>query len=215
MITGQVTTGWDAEKLYSVAYSTETRLINGLYGAVLPLEDVVHSDTGITSHYIGSITKDVYDNIAESITTSSALAFWNHDNTLKVRKIIVDFSKDTFLDDKRHSIVGLNNVVKLVAKCVDQHGAVWNDVPQVQIKNMAKREFAVSINGTDPATYKLSVPSNTEVAFTMQDQGRVTIRFKVVIPELSSVWLTVYPELYAYNTADLAAFTAWANSQPK
>jgi hypothetical protein len=215
MITGQVTTGWDAEKLYSVAYSTETRLISGLYGAILPLGDVVHSDTGITSHYIGAITKDIYDNIAESITTSSALAFWNHDNTLKVRKIIVDFDKDTFLDEKRHSIVGLNNVVKLIAKCVDQHGTVWNDIPQVQIKNMAKREFAVSINGVDPASYKLSVPSNTSVAFTLQDQGRVTIRFKVTIPELSSVWLTVYPELYAYNTADLAAFSAWANSQPK
>jgi hypothetical protein len=92
---------------------------------------------------------------------------------------------------------------------------VWNDVTQVQIKNMAKREFAVSINGADPAAYKQSVPSNSMVAFTLQDQGRVTIRFKVTIPELSSVWLSVYPELYAYNTADLAALTTWANSQPK
>jgi hypothetical protein len=215
MTTGQVTTGWDAEKLYSVAFSTETRLISGLYGATLPVEDVAHSDTGMTSHYIGAITKDMYDNIAESITTSSALAFWNHDNTLKVRKIIVDFAPDTFLDNKRHSIVGIGNVVKLIPKCVDQHGTVWNDVTQVQIKNMAKREFAVSINGADPAAYKQSVPSNSMVAFTLQDQGRVTIRFKVTIPELSSVWLSVYPELYAYNTADLAALTTWANSQPK
>jgi hypothetical protein len=36
-----------------------------------------------------------------------------------------------------------------------------------------------------------------------------------MVPELSDVWISVYPELIGYNDAQMADFKTWLASQPK
>lgn len=204
-----MTAGWTADNLYSITFSTQTRLIIGLFGAIVPFADVTHTDTNIESHYLGQIDKAMYQTIVESINNPHCLAFWMPDNSLKIRRLTVDLGPGTYIDNSRNSIVGLNNTVTLIPKCVDDKGNIWTDIQIIDIKNMEKKNFAVSIAGQPPANYKATSSNNQPVTFTMEDQGRVTIRFKVVIPELSALWLSVYPELYAYDDENLAKFTDW------
>jgi hypothetical protein len=211
--TPQLASGWKEESLYSISYNMTSRVIVGLFGAITPFTDVVHSDTNLDSHYVGKMTKDMYDHIANSISNPISVAFWNQDNTLKIRKILVDFGSNTFMDGQRGAIVGLNNTVTLIPKCVDIDGNVCTDITNVQIKNMKKLEFAMSINGQDASNYKATCSNGGTVTIHMADQGRATLRFKVTLPELTDLWLSVYPELYAYKEADLAKLTTWAASQ--
>jgi hypothetical protein len=207
--------GWSETNLYSITYDLSSGLIVGLYGAIAPFVDIINTAANTDNHYLGAITQDMYDAIANSIYNPISLAFWNPANsTLKIRKIIVNFGPNTYLDGQRQCIVGLNNTITLIPQCVDQNGAVWNDVTTVQIKNMAKTEFAVSIAGQPTSDYKGTCTNNQPVTLTLQVQGRVTIRFKVLVPELTTTWLSVYPELYAYNSDGLAALNAWAATQP-
>ena len=205
--------GWKEDNLYSVSYDMTTRMVTGLFGALVPFEDIIHSDTNLDNHYLGAISQELYNNIGESISNPVSLAFWNTDNTLKVRKILVDAGPGTYLDGKREAFVGLNNTVTLIPKCVDQHGKVWSDVTIVQIKNMGKLEIPMSINGQAASAYKGTVANGEPVSFELQKQGRATVRFKIAVPELSTLWLSVYPELYAYTDEALAGLTAWASAQ--
>ena len=207
---GTLNTGWTADKLYSITFSTVNRMIGGLAGAIAPFDDVIHSDTNTESHYLGQITQDMYNAIAESITNPHQLAFWNTDNTLKIRKILVNFGTNTFLDNSRNSIVGIGNTITLIPEVVDENGTVWSDITQLQIKNMSKLDFPVSINGQDPSLYKSTSTNGSPITFQLPERGRVTIRIKAIIPELSSIWLSVYPELYGYDAAGLANLAAWA-----
>ena len=212
--TPQIASGWKEENLYSISYNMTSRVVCGLFGAITPFTDVVHTDTNLDSHYVGKMTQEMYDQIANSISNPISIAFWNTDNTLKIRKILVDFGPNTFMDGQRGAIVGLNNTVTLIPKCVDENGNVCTDVSTVDIKNMKKLEFAMSINGQDNSNYKATGTNGTPVTIHLADQGRATIRFKVILPELSDLWLSVYPELYAYKDADLAKLATWAASQP-
>ena len=206
--------GWAADNLYSIAYDMTTRMITGLFGALAPFQDIVHSNTNLDNHYLGAISEELYNSIGESISNPVSLAFWNEDNTLKVRKILVDAGTGTYLDGKREAFVGLNNTVTLIPKCIDQYGNVWNDVTVVQIKNMGKLEVPMSINGQAASAYKDTVANGESVTFALQQQGRATVRFKILVPELSTIWLSVYPELYAYTDEALAGLTEWAAAQP-
>ena len=206
--------GWAEDNLYSIAYDMTTRMITGLFGALAPFQDIVHSNTNLDNHYLGAISEELYNSIGESISNPVSLAFWNQDNTLKVRKILVDAGAGTYLDGKREAFVGLNNTVTLIPKCIDQYGNVWNDVTVVQIKNMGKLEVPLSINGQASSAYKATVANGESVTFALQQQGRATVRFKILVPELSTIWLSVYPELYAYTDEALAGLTEWAAAQP-
>ena len=203
-------TGWTADKLYSISFSTVNRMIGGLYGAIAPFDDVIHSDTNTDVHYLGQISEDMYKNIADSIVNPHQIAFWNSDNTLKIRKAVVDFGPNTFIDNTRNSIVGIDNTITLIPKIVDQDGKVWSDITQLQIKNMSKLDFPVSINGQDPSSYKATSNNGQPITFQIPEKGRVTIRIKALLPELSSIWLSVYPELYGYDATGLANLAAWA-----
>jgi len=189
-------------------------MVTGLFGALVPFEDIEHSDTNLDTHYLGAISEALYNSIGESISNPVSLAFWNEDNTLKVRKILVDAGTGTYLDGKRESFVGLNNTVTLIPKCIDQNGDMWDDVTVVQIKNMGKLEVPMSINGQAASAYKATVANGEAVTFQLQQQGRATVRFKILVPEVSTIWLSVYPELYAYTNEALAGLTEWAAAQP-
>jgi hypothetical protein len=211
----KLTANWSADNTYSITFSIDSRLINGLFGAPVPFQDVVHSDTGVETHYLGTITQEMYQLIVESINNPHCLAFWMADQTLKIRRLTVNLGPGTYLDNARNALVGLNNTVTLIPQCVDNHGTVWSDVQIIDIKNMEKKNFAISINEQDSAQYKTTSTNNQPVTFRMMDKGRATLRFKVVIPELTTLWLSVYPELYAYDQANLDKFTAWAATQTK
>jgi len=208
-----LSSGWAEGNLYSISFDKTHRMITGLFGAIAPFDDIIHSDTNLENHYLGAISQELYNSIGESISNPVSLAFWNEDNTLKVRKILVDTGPSTYLDGKREAFVGLNNTVTLVPKCVDQHGNIWNDVTTIQIKNMGKLEIPMSINGQAASAYKGTVANGEPVVFELQKQGRATVRFKITVPELETLWLSVYPELYAYTDEALAGLTAWAAAQ--
>jgi hypothetical protein len=204
-----IQTGWTADKQYSINFSTVNRLITGLYGAIAPFEDVVHSDTNMESHYLGQISKEVYDNIAESIINPGQLVFWTSENKIKLRKAVVDFGPNTYIDNTRNAIVGLDNLVTLIPRIVDETGNNWADITEIQIKNMGKLDFPININGGDPATYKASVPNGSTVTFQLGKRGRATLRVKAMVPEVDHVWISLYPELYGYDDDQLAKLAAW------
>jgi hypothetical protein len=208
-----ISTGWTETKLYSITYSTVNRLINGLFGAVAPFDDVVHADENVASHYLGTISKDMYDSIAQSIIDPGQLVFWTEQNTIKLRKVLVDFGPNTYIDDKRNAIVGVDNLITLVPKIVDQDGTVWTDITEIQIKNMNKLEFPISINSGNSADYKASVTNGATVTFKLENRGRATLRFKAIVPELSHIWISLYPELYGYDDEGLAKLADWASKQ--
>jgi hypothetical protein len=212
--TPQLSTGWSETSLYSIAYNITSRVICGLYGAITPFTDVVHTDTNIDSHYVGTMSEQMYDEIAISINNPISIAFWNTDNTIKVRKIIVEFGANTYIDGQRNAIVGIDNTVTLIPKCVDENGAICTDITTVDIKNMKKLEFAMSIAGQPDSSYKATCGNGSPVVIQLTDQGRATIRFKVILPELTNLWLSIYPELYAYKPADLPKLATWAAAQP-
>jgi len=207
--------GWTADKNYSISFSTINRLITGLYGAIAPFADIIHNDTNTENHYIGTLTEDMYNVISESILNPSHLSFWMPDNTLKIRKAVVDFGPNTYLDGKRKAIVGINNVITLIPKIVDINGTVWPDVTEIQIKNLQKLDFPMSINGGDPSAYKASSTNGAPITFALDKIGRATIRIKATVPELSDVWISVYPELMGYDSEQMATFNAWLQIQPK
>lgn len=208
-----ITTGWTEDKQYSITYSTVNRLINGLFGSIASFEDVVHADTNVASHYLGTISREMYDNIAESIVNPGQLVFWTEQNTIKLRKVLVDFGPNTYLDDKRNAIVGVDNLITLVPKIVDQDGTVWPDITEIQIKNMNKLEFPISINNGNSSEYKTSVANGASVTFKLEKRGRSTLRFKAIVPELSHIWISLYPELYGYDDEGLAKLATWVASQ--
>jgi len=207
--------GWTADKNYSISFSTVNRLITGLYGAIAPFADIIHSDTNTENHYIGTLTEDMYNVISESILNPSHLSFWMPDNTLRIRKAVVDFGPNTYLDAQRKAIVGVNNVITLIPKIVDINGTVWPDVTEIQIKNLQKLDFPMSINGGDPSAYKASSTNGAPITFALDKIGRATIRIKAMVPELSDVWISVYPELIGYDSTQMATFNTWLQTQPK
>jgi len=204
-----IQTGWTADKQYSINFSTINRLITGLYGAIAPFEDVVHSDSNMGSHYLGQISKEYYDNIAESIINPGQLVFWTAENKIKLRKAVVDFGPNTYIDNTRNAIVGIDNLITLIPRIVDEHGKNWSDVTEIQIKNMGKLDFPININGGDPATYKASAPNGSTVTFQLGKRGRATLRVKAMVPEVDHVWISLYPELYGYDDDQLAKLAAW------
>jgi hypothetical protein len=207
--------GWTADKNYSISFSTVNRLITGLYGAIAPFADIIHTDTNTENHYIGTLTENMYNVISESILNPSHLSFWMPDNTLRVRKAVVDFGPNTYLDGKRKAIVGVDNLITLIPKIVDINGTVWPDVTEVQIKNLQKLDFSMSINGADESEYKVKSTNGAPITFALNKLGRATIRIKAMVPELSDVWISVYPELMAYDNTQMADFKTWLASQPK
>lgn len=208
-----VNTGWAESKEYSITFSTISRVVVGLFGAIAPFEDIIHSDENIESHYLGPISEEMYKTLSESIMNPHQLAFWNTDNTLKIRRIIVDFGSNTYLDNQRSALVGLGNTLTLIPKVVDQNGNLWSDITQLQVKNMSKLGFSASINNLDPENYKVPAINGQAITVKLGTTGRMTLRIKAVVPELSSVWLSVYPELYGYDESQLTNLAAWAATQ--
>jgi len=208
-----IKTGWTAEKKYSINFSTVNRLITGLFGAIAPFEDIIHSDTNLESHYLGEISKELYDSIAESIINPGQLVFWTTDNTIKLRKAIVDFGPNTYLDNTRNAIVGVGNLVTLTPRIVDADGNTWSDIAEIQIKNMGKLEFPISINGASSSDYKATVANGSTVTFQLGKRGRATLRIKAMVPEVDHIWISLYPELYGYDDEGLAKLAEWASNQ--
>lgn len=208
-----IQSGWTAEKLYSINFSTVNRLITGLYGAIAPFEDVISTDTNMETHYLGAISKEMYDNIAESIINPGQLVFWTTDNTIKLRKAVVDFGPNTYLDNTRNAIVGVGNLVTLTPKIIDANGNTWGDITEIQIKNMGKLEFPISINSGNSSDYKATTANGSTVTFQLGKRGRATLRFKAMVPEVDHVWISLYPELYGYDDAGLAKLAEWASNQ--
>ena len=208
-----ITTGWTEDKTYSITYSTVNRLINGLFGSIAPFVEVSHADTNVASYYLGTISREMYDHIAESIVNPGQLVFWTEQNTIKLRKVLVDFGPNTYIDDKRGAVVGVDNLITLVPKIVDQDGTVWTDITEIQIKNMNKLEFPISINNGISSEYKTSVTNGASVTFKLENRGRATLRFKAIVPELSTIWISLYPELYGYDDEGLAKLATWVASQ--
>jgi len=208
----KISTGWTEDKQYSITFSMTTRLITGLYGALASFADVKHSDTDLENHYLGTITQQQYNDISQSILAPSQMAFWTPENTLKMRKAIVNFGPNTYLDSKKKSIVGVDNLITLIPQIVDQNGVQCTDITEIGVKNLQKLDFPISIDGADPSVYKSTTTNGGAVTFQLNKIGYASIRFKALVPELSSVWLSVYPELYGYDDAQMAAFNTWVQS---
>lgn len=208
-----ITTGWTAEKKYSINFSTVNRLITGLYGAIAPFEDILNSNDNVETHYLGTISKEMYDDIAESVINPGQLVFWTTDNTIKLRKAVVDFGPNTYLDNTRNAIVGVGNLITLTPRIVDADGNTWGDITEIQIKNMGKLEFPISINGGNSSEYKATVANGSSMTLQLGARGRATLRIKAMVPEVDHVWISLYPELYGYDDEGLAKLATWASNQ--
>jgi hypothetical protein len=109
--------------------------------------------------------------------------------------------------------VGVGNLVTLTPKIIDADGNTWGDITEIQIKNMGKLEFPISINGGNSSDYKATVANGSTVTFQLGNRGRATLRIKAMVPEVDHVWISLYPELYGYDDDGLAKLAEWASNQ--
>jgi hypothetical protein len=209
-VTPAITTGWTADKKYTVAYSPASGLITGLYGSISGFNDINHVNMPTThTAEVGCVSQEIYNTIGEGIISPHALAFYKN-GEIKIRKIVIDLGPGTYIDGKLNAIVALNNTATIKVSCVDANSVLWNDIQTVDIKNLAKRDVPISFNGTPSSSYKAKFPNNSTVTVALQDEGRVAVQVKVVVPELTDLWLAIYPEFYGLDEDKLKELSTWA-----
>lgn len=214
VVTPAITTGWAPEKIYSVGYVASTGLITGLYGSLIGFSEINHANT--VDHKVaelGMISEARYNMIGDCITSPHGLAFYVPDGSIKIRKIQIDLGDNTYIDNKKSAIIGLGNQIVLIASCVDENGKPWADVTEVDVKNMSKKDFAISFNGQDSKSYKLQAKNHQPITIKLEDEGRATLRFKVTVPELDDLWLAIYPEVLGLDQSGLDKLSTWIQSK--
>jgi hypothetical protein len=210
MVTPTITSGWTADKQYTVAYVKSSGLITGLYGSITGFDQINHVNMNdVATASVGTITEDVYSTIGEGIISPHALAFYEN-GAIKVRKIQLDLGPGTFIDSKLNAIVAVGNKATVTASCIDSNGTMNNDITMVDVKNLNKRDVPISFNGNPTSNYKMRVQNGAPFTVELTDEGRVAVQIKVVVPELSDLWLAIYPEFYGLDDVELSKLADWA-----
>ena len=201
--------GYQAGKVYALYVNPANRHISGIIGFlgyVDQISDVRNYDT----YTIEDLTEDEYVMISRSINSNESMTFLGEDGrTIISRRILIDLLDGTYYDQTRNMIYGLDNLVRMRVRCVDNTETESDDVVEVEVKNIKKMDAPISINGAPAENIKTTVGNPAEVSFQLQGEGVHTIRFKAKIPTVDYLWLTVYPQLLRLSSEDLVGLRQW------
>lgn len=209
------TSGYGADKTYALYVNPANRHISGLIGFLGPVSDIL-DNRNYESYSISDLTEEEYIMISRSLNSNEAMTFLGDDNrTIISRAIMIDLLDNTFFDEKSGAIYGLDNVVKLRVRCIDNTDSKADDVDVIEVKNIKKLDNPVSINGAPVEQVKTSCANPAELTFKLEGTGMHTIRFKAKIPTVDYLWLTVYPQMLRLTDEDQANLRAWIEANPK
>lgn len=207
--------GHSPDKTYALYVNPANRHISGMIGFLGPVSNII-DNRNYDSYTITDLTEEEYMLVSRSINSNESMTFLGDDDrTIISRQIMIDLLDNTFFDEKSGSIYGLDNVVKLRVRCVDNTDSKADDVNTIEVKNIKKLENPVSINGAPVEQVKTTCANPAELTFNLEGSGIHTIRFKAKIPTVDYLWLTVYPQLLRLTDEDQANLRAWIAANPK
>jgi hypothetical protein len=200
---------YDENKVYSLYVNPNNRHIIGMVGFVVGVEQL--NDGNNFLHFnINNLTESEYYEISRSINSTEAMTFLKEDNrTITSRRILVDLMDDTMLNTKSGMIFGINNVINLRVKVVDENSDNAIDVEEIEIKNIKKNQNPMSLNDKDLNVHKIMVKNSSIVKCELLGDSVHTIKVKAVIPGVDYLWLTAYPQLMKHTEEELENIKKW------
>lgn len=207
----QSTSTYSATHIYTLYVNPENRHIVGMIGGKVAAEQL-NDGNNFPSYCLTDMTEDEYQIVKMSINSTECMTFLDVDNrTIIVRRVCVDLLDNTFFDAKANKIYGVDNIVKLRIRCVDNTLTHTDDVTEIIIKNVKKGRQPMSFNGMDPDVYKTTVTNPAELTVELLGDGVHTIKVKATLPTVQYLWLTAYPQMLALTdeqNADLKKYLA-------
>lgn len=199
---------YNPNNIYTLYINPENRHIAGLVGFVVAIEGLADG-RGYLSYNISDMTEAEYNMVSESINSTECMTFLDTDNrTIIQRRVCIDLLDNTFYDATVNKIYGVDNIVKIRVRCVDNTVSTVDDVTEIVVKNVKKGRQPMTINGLDPDVVKTTVPNNSEVTLELLGDGTHTLKIKATLPTVSYLWLTAYPQLLALTDEQNAGLKA-------
>lgn len=200
---------YDVNKVYSLYVNPNNRHILGLVGFAVGVEQL--NDGNNFLHFnIEDLTETEYYEISRSINSTEAMTFLKEDNrTISSRRILVDLMDDTLLNTKTGMIFGLNDVINLKVRVVDENLNDAKDVKQIEIKNIKKNQNPMSLNDKDSNIHKIMVDNPSLIKCELLGEAVHTIKVKATIPGVDYLWLTAYPQLMKHTEEELENIKKW------
>jgi hypothetical protein len=203
------TNKYDKDKVYSLYVNPNNRHILGLVGFAIGVEQL-NDGNNFLQFNIENLTEAEYYEISRSINSTEAMTFLKEDNrTIISRRILVDLMDDTMLNTKTGMIFGLNNIINLKVRVVDENLNTANDVKEIEIKNIKKNQNPMSLNDKDPGMHKIFVENPSVIKCELLGESVHTIKVKANIPGVNYLWLTAYPQLMKHTGEELENIKKW------
>lgn len=209
----EYTRKYDPNIVYTVYVNPANRHITGFVGFSTGVE-YLNDGNGFQFYNISDLTEDEYKSLSMSINSTECMAFLGDDNrTIIVRRILIDLLDGTFYDGNSKMLYGVDNIIKLRVRCVDNTETTADDVSEIIIKNVKKNRNPMSINGMDPDVVKTSVANPDEVTLELLGEGVHTIKVKGKLPTVQYLWLTAYPQMFKLSGEQNTELKRWLAAQ--
>lgn len=200
---------FDENKVYSLYVNPNNRHILGLVGFIVGVEQL--NDGNNFLHFnIEDLTEAEYYEISRSINSTESMTFLKEDNrTISSRRILVDLMDDTMFNTKTGMIFGLDNIINLRVRVVDENLNDAKDIKEIEIKNIKKNQNPMSLNDKDLNVHKIMVDNPSVIKCELLGEAVHTIKVKATIPGVDYLWLTAYPQLMKHTEEELENIKKW------
>jgi hypothetical protein len=212
--TVNTTATYDSSKVYTCYVNPKNRHITafvGFKGGLIGMND----GNGFPFYNITDLTEEEYNDISLSLNSTESMAFLNENNrTVHCRRIYIDLLENTFYDPTVKKIYGVNNIVKLNVKCVDENMQETSDVQTLSVKCITNNQ-PISINGQDPSIIKSVVNNPSDITLELLGESSCAIQIKAVLSNVDYLFLTAYPQLLKLtdnDNANLVSYLATVNA---
>ena len=200
---------YDSKKTYTVYVNPINRHIIGLVGFINGVE-YLNDGNNFLYININDLTFEEYTEISRSINSTEAMTFLGEDNRKIIsRRIYIDLLDNTLFDTKKNMIYGLENIINLKVRCVDENLNDADNVKEIEVKNIKKGANPISFNDGDPDNHKIFVPNGSEVKCELMGEAVHTIKIKAKIPGVDYIWLTAYPQIWKLSADERENLKNW------
>lgn len=183
--------------IYTLYVNPDNRHIVGMIGFQHGVE-YLNDGNHFPFYNIKDMSEEEYNLVSMSINSTECMTFLaDNCRTIISRRVCIDLLDNTFFDATANKIYGVDNIVKLRVRCVDNTVETVDDVSEIIIKNVKKGRQPMTINGMDPDIIKTNVPNPSELTIELLGDGVHTIKVKAEIPTVKYLWLTAYPQMLA------------------
>ena len=205
---------YDPLKVYALYVNPSNRHIAAIVGFASPIESLNDGNNFLHVN-VADLKEDEYNIISKSINSTECMTFLGDNNrTIIVRRLFIDLLENTFFDANINMIYGLDNIIKLGVRCVDNTLTEVDDVKSIQIKNIKKNYNPISLNDNSPDILKVHLDNPGTVKCELLGDNVHTIKIKATLPTVSYLWLTAYPQMIKLTAEHQANLKAWLATQP-